>query len=827
MRFRLQKFFALVLTLITFISISAFAQDDSAWYENKPIKSVVFEGLKNIKASDLEGITSSYIGKRFTDEIPNELYNKIEALDYFSDYEIKLQNNDGGRTIKIIIEVSEYPIVSKIVFSGNHQLHDSDLKEAVSIKEKDIFNTEKMLMDQRAIKNHYIDKGFTDANVRAESKQTDEGVVITFIIEENRQTVVKKIEFSGNKVVSSKTLKGKISLKEVGIFNNGAFQETSLSADVKAIVTYYQNRGYVDARVYEPRVESSYNEEKKRQELTITFEVIEGSQYEFGGMSFSGNHVFSEDKLQSFVKLERGKTYNETRFQESKAAIQNLYYENGYTSNRFDARMTKDPELKSISYVLEITENPRSHIEDVIIKGNTKTKEYVIRREIPIESGDIFSNTKVMTGLRNLYNLQYFSAIVPDVLPGSEENLVDLVFSVEEQSTTTLDFGFTFSGVSDPDEFPIALYAKITNSNLFGEGRSISAGVTLSTDEQSVSLSYGQNWLFDLPISSSFSASYSHSKNYALTNFLLPDGSIDNDYYYMEYEQHEFNLSASLGRRWTPDFAILTLTGGISGSLIDNIYNSSLFVPYDASVSQYNNNWEPKNSLWASFSVDNRNINYDPSSGWFLNQRLAWYGLLPAGTFSFLNNNWANWGEKEFYLRTDTKGEIYFTLLDQPFSENWSLKLILMGYSSLSMQFPLPNTTIKQSNQLYIDGMFNGRGWTIYNTAAGRGLTLWSNTLELRCPVVPGVFAIDLWFDAICIADSIKEFYTQMNQDMWYFSFGPSLRFAIQQFPLRLLFVNTFKVKDGQLVFLDQDGGEGKPWYKNFNFVLSFNLVNK
>ncbi len=827
MHFKFCKTSALILSLLAFIFVPSFSQDNSSWYENKPIKSVEFEGLKNIKASDLEGITSFYVGKKFTDEIPNELYNKIDALDYFSDYEIKLQKNDGGKSIKIIIEVSEYPVISRIIFSGNRQLKDSELKESISIKEKDIFNRNKMLVDQRELKNLYTDKGFTEASIRASSVQNEDGVVVTFTIDEGKKTVVKEIIFSGNKVVSSKTLKSKISLKEAGIFNNGAFQEMSLSADSKAIVTYYQQRGYVDVKVYEPKVETSYNQEKNRQEITITFEILEGSQYEFGGITFSGNVVFTSEKLKSLVKLEEGKIYNETKYQESKAAIQNLYYENGYTSNRFEDRMIKEPESKKISYVLNILENPRSHIEDVIIKGNTRTKDYVIRREIPIESGDIFSNAKVMTGLRNLYNLQYFSAVVPDVVQGSEENLVDLVFTVEEQSTTTLDFGFTFSGVSDPDEFPIALYAKIQNSNLFGEGRSVSAGVTLSTDEQSVSLSYGQNWLFNLPITTSFAAGYSHSSNYALTNFLLPDGSIDNDYYYMEYEQHEFNLSASLGRRWTPDFAIFTLTGGISGSLIDNIYNPYLYLPYDASVSQYNNNWEPKNSLWTSFSVDDRNISYDPSSGWFANQRVAWYGLLPAGTFAFMNPDWSEWGEKEFYLRTDTKAEIYFTLLDHKFSENWSLKLILMGYSGLSMQFPTANTTIKQSNQLYIDGMFNGRGWTIYNTAAGRGLALWSNILELRCPVVPGVLAVDLWFDAICIADSVQEFYTQMNEDMWYFSFGPSLRFAIQQFPLRLLFVNTFKIKDGSPVFLSQDGTTQNEWYKNFNFVLSFNIVNK
>ncbi|MBO7638042.1 MAG: BamA/TamA family outer membrane protein, partial [Treponema sp.] len=181
------------------------------------------------------------------------------------------------------------------------------------------------------------------------------------------------------------------------------------------------------------------------------------------------------------------------------------------------------------------------------------------------------------------------------------------------------------------------------------------------------------------------------------------DGAVSPSGYYMEYQQHEFNLSASLGRRWTPNFAILTATGGLSSSLINNIYDNSLYIPYDSNISNFNNNWEPRNSFYASFSADGRNISYDATAGWFASQRFTWYGLLPKGIFG------SEWGETEFYLRSDTKAEKYFTLLDKPLSETWSLKLVLMAYSGLSLQFPIPGSNIKQSNQLYIDGMFNGR----------------------------------------------------------------------------------------------------------------------
>lgn len=803
--------------------LPAFSQD-SGWYYDKPIKTITFENLKNVKQNDLEGITSSFVGQKFTDEVISSLYDRMFALDYFENVEAKVAKADeAASSVKIILAVTERPVVSAIIFKGNSQLRKSELQETILIKEKDIFVQSKLLADERALRNHYIEKGYTAATVSSSFETQPSGIVVTFNINEGQRTVVRSIKFNGIVNFSEKTLKSKITLKEAGLFNKGSFQEASLSNDARIITTYYQNHGYADARVLNVKKDSSFNSEKNLNELTITFDINEGEKYKFGGMTFQGNKVFSSERLQTLVRLPVDAVYNETKFQESKMAIQNLYYENGYTSNRFDTEMKKSADSRIISYVLHITENSRSHIEDILIKGNTKTKEYVIRREIPIEPGDIFSNTKITNGLRNLYNLQYFSAVAPEVSPGSEENLVDLVFSVEEQSTTSLDFGFTFSGVSNPDDFPIALYAKIQDSNLFGEGRSLSAGTTLSTDEQSVNIGYGQNWLFGKPISTNFSLGYSHSNNYTLRDKFLPDGSIDDDYYYMEYEQHEFNLSASLGHRWTPDFAILTLSGGLSGSIINNIYDSSIYIPYDSSVSQYNNNWEPKNSLWSSFSMDGRNINYDPSSGWFFSQRLAWYGILPEGAIAFA----PRWGEREFYLRTDSKVEKYFTLVDKPVSENWSFKLVLMGYSGLSFQFPFFDSAIKQSNQLYIDGMFNGRGWSVYNNDGGRGQALWSNIIELRMPVVPGAISFDAWFDAVAIKDSAQNFFTELTSEDWYFSFGPSVRFTIQQFPLRLLFTNTFQIKDGEVVFENRDGTGDNAWYKNWNFVLSFNLVNR
>lgn len=775
---------------------------DENWFYNKIIRSVNFKGLQGVASKDVDGVVSSFLGKRFTDELFSEMLDRIYALDFFDDIVPEALPGDAKKnTVAITFTVKEKPLVTRIYVTGNRQLRTTEIKDAVTTKEKDVFIPSKLSIDERAVRNHYLEKGFTNVKVSSRTRETEKGIEITFIVDEGRSTVVKEINFVGNKIVSSRTLKKKIKLKEVSLISKGAYQEQMLEADRQAILTYYGNEGYIDADVVDVTKEVVVNEKKARDELIITFAIQEGSQYTYTGITFIGNRIFKDERLESCIRMKPGTVFNQTKFNEGAMAVADLYYENGYTSNRFQQVPQKDAENRTISYQFMIIENVRSHVENIIVKGNTKTKDYVITREIPLESGDIFSKTKVTSGLRNLYNLQYFSAVVPDIVPGSEENLVDLILSVEEQSTTTIEFGVTFSGVSDPNDLPFALFVKWQDSNVKGTGKSLSASATVSTDTQSVGLSYGSNWFKGLPISYSVSTEFSHANLNTLRNKIDYNGVINDDDYYMDYEQLRWTSGFSVGRRWLPEFAIVNLTGGLNFSVKTNRYDEESWSPVDSSISDYANKWGVTNSVWGAVSLDNRDINYDPTKGWFASQKLTWFGLTPF--------------EDEYFLQTDTKAEKYFTLFSHQFTEKWTFKLILMGYSNLMMQFPAKHTSIGESNQLYIDGMFNGRGWTsIYNDL--RGNALWHNSVELRVPIVPGVLSVDAFVDAATVKNEAKDLFTDLSYEDFYFSVGPGARFTIPQFPLRLLFANTFQVKNATV-----------KWDKHWKFVLSFNVVNK
>ena len=809
MRFNRRMYIRFVLSLFIALSaslaVSAEESEDDGWFWGKTISEISFEGLKNVKRSELTGITNAFVGRPFTEEVYTDLTDRLYALDMFDDI-TPFAKHDPKTADKILLvfQVKERPVIQSIRFSGNSKIRNGELRDAVAIKTGDIFVEGKVLLDERALRDVYLKKGYTDATISHTTEELSDGIRITFVINEGASTVIAAIRFSGNALVSERTLKSKMTLKEAGFMKGGAFQRSALEADKQAVVLYYQDRGYADARVLDVVQESVFNEKKGRNELTLTFVVQEGPQYTYAGTTISGNEIFSKETLLSYIKLKPGAVFNQTKYQEGLQGITSLYAENGYMTNQYAPAVNKDVERRTISVSLSIVERPRSHIENIIIKGNTKTKDYVIRREIPLEPGDVFSRDKVMQGIRNLYNLQYFSSVVPEPMPGSENNLVDLVFTVEEQSTTTLEFGMTFSGVSDPDDFPISLFARWQNSNLRGEGRSISTGTNISNTAQTVNASYGQNWLFDLPIGISESISFSHSKESSLRLQVLNDGTVSDDEYYMQFESWGVTFSSSIGRRWLPDFAILQLNGGLSTLLNSNVYDQGIYVPHDSSINQNANRLGLTNSVWGSVSLDNRNISYDPSRGWFVSQRIGWYGLIPGL-------------EKEFFLKSDTKLEGYFTLFNIPITKAWSLKAVFAAYTGLTAIFPIPGTLLGDSNKAYIDGMFNGRGWTsIYNKVRGKAML--SNRVELRIPIFPNIVGVDGFFDAAAVTTDVKTMFNSLSVNDFYFSFGPGLRFLLPQFPLHLLYAWTFKHSDA------------KGWYfndPNGVFVLSFNITNR
>jgi len=823
------KFIALLVLVVCLAGVSA--QTTETWYQNKPIRAITFEGLKSVSRSELDGLFSSYQGKNFSDEIYWEVLQKLYALEYFSDITpVALPGDETKSTVILEFKVVEKPVIKRIKFTGNNKLNASELLDKVSLKEGDIYNELKCRTDERSVRDLYLEKGYANVKVASETSiDKNGGIVLLFTVNEGKQTIISAIQFEGNRVMASKTLQKDMKLKEHKLMSSGTFRESDLETDKNTITSYYNERGYVDAAVESVIRTVDTESDPEKNLLTLTFVIKEGEQYTYGGTTLSGNHLFPSEELLSKIRLNEGEVLNLNRFNMGYQAIADVYYENGYTSNYINKKEVRDNDRKRVSYEITIVESGRSHVENIVIKGNTKTKEGVIIREFLLEPGDIFSKTKLVTSIRNLYNLRYFSTVTPDIVQGSESNLIDVIVNVEEQSTASIQFGVTFSGSADADTFPLSAFIQWEDKNFFGSGKTVSASTTVSPDTQSVSLGYSENWFLGSPLTVSFSLSAAHKSLYGYEDSQFPfqddsgyddDGpvpdpyetyddyddssSIDNSYR-MKYEQWSYSLGISTGYRWFPSFAMTTLRGGVNFSVLQNFYDDVLYRPADKYVRNNHGKWGWSNSVWTKLSLDRRDVNYDASSGWFASQQITYHGLFPTI-------------ETEFFTRFDTKAEIYFKLLDYPITDTWNLKVVLAGNTGFSFQVPNRGDPISDTNKLYIDGMFVGRGWTsLSDESVARGDMMINHSLELRVPVIPGTVALDWFLDGVAVKKDIKELSTLTLND-YYMSYGPGVRFLIPQFPLRLMFANTFRIQNGNW--------EWRTGEADWTFVLSFNIAN-
>ena len=793
------------------------AQAPDNWYENKPITSIVFQGLNSVSKTEMDGIFESFKGKPFSDATYSEILQKLYALDYFSDIVPKAVPADiDYQYVRLEFEVTEKPVVTLIKITGNSHISRGDLLAKVLLKKGDIYNEIKKNSDEQTIKNYYIEKGYAAVVVNSSVSDSPQGgIILEFMITEGKQTIVSEVSFQGNSAVGEKALKGILVTKPAKFLVKGIFQERILEEDKAAIQQFYGERGYIDAHVENIVRDVDSESDPQKNMVKLTYVIMEGEQYTYSGTVFEGNKIFSTEDLSANIKLAPGNILNMTKFEQGFQAIADMYFENGYTSNYIAKAMQRDSVTKKISFVITIVERRRSHIEHIIIRGNARTKDYVIRRELLFEPGDVFSKSKFTNSLRNLFNLRYFSTVVPDVQSGSEQDLIDVILNVEEQSTASIQFGITFSGISDAESFPLSLFVQWQERNLAGTGNELSVNATAATDNQTLQLGYAENWFLGYPLTLGVDLSLTHKSLFDYQDLVFPYGPFKNkeefeknkdlaNAYRMHYDRFETTLGVHTGYRWYPRYAMITLRGGVNFSLVKNFYDTLLYRAADQTVRNQQAKWRLSNSFWTRLSFDGRDITYDPSKGWFLSQQISFFGLIPKV-------------EDEYFVRFETKAEGYVTLVDYPVSEIWNLKFVLAFYSGFSFQLPMPNSLISDSSRLAIDGMFTGRGWMTLGSA-GKGNVLLNHWIEFRWPLAHGILSFDFFVDAAAIKKDVADLKTFSIND-YYFSFGPGLRFVIPQFPLRLMFANTFKSQNGKPVW---GNGKGADW----RFVLSFNVPN-
>ncbi|MDR2746772.1 MAG: outer membrane protein assembly factor BamA, partial [Treponema sp.] len=292
-------FVVFTLVLAAYFGLAAVrpcSAQEEEWYLGKPLQDVAFSGLRHTSPQDLEAILSAYMGREYSYELVEELQMRLYATGFFELLSPTTVPSDPERSGVILrFTVTEQPVISRISFVGNSHIRQTELLDAVTLKPGDRAERRRVGDEEQAVIGKYLEKGFTRATVRSEVQINAQGeAAVIFFIAEGIQNFIQELRFEGNSVFSDRTLRGQLSLKAKRLLNDGAFQEAKLIADIQAVTQYYRDRGYIDAEVRDVG-RAEVVDDKGNAGMILTFDIYEGSRFTFGGIGFSGNHIFTAE----------------------------------------------------------------------------------------------------------------------------------------------------------------------------------------------------------------------------------------------------------------------------------------------------------------------------------------------------------------------------------------------------------------------------------------------------------------------------------------------------------------------------------------------------
>ncbi len=467
-------------------------------FEGKTISelSIQYRGAKTVDEARLRNLMSTKAGTTYRAE---GLDNDIRSL-YGSGLvdDVRFLAEPSASGVKVIAEVTTRPALGGVGFVGNSIFKDTKLAKESKLKTGGALSDEEILEARRNIEKYYQGYGYPDVTVTHRSQPTSQPGVsdLIFVIDEGQKNEVRKIKFNGNSNFSANELRKEMKTKEKGWFSwltkSGRFESTQLDTDQEAITDYYQSKGYLRASVNVTREPVSDG----RVDLIVN--ISEGDKYTVAGISFGRMTVFKPEELYPALTLNGNDAYSSKKMRDDVTMIRSYYGSRGYA----DVVVNPDirdagPNKVNIKYL--ITEGSRYRVGKVNIEGNTKTKDKVIRREVPLKPGDWFNSVELDTTKARLENLQYFSEVQTSGSPGGS-GYRDVNVLVEEKATGSVGVGLGFSSIDSIVGF---LNLEQSNFDLFnpwsftGGGQRFAMNLRLGSERTDFSMSLVEPWFLD------------------------------------------------------------------------------------------------------------------------------------------------------------------------------------------------------------------------------------------------------------------------------------------------------------------------------------------
>ncbi len=556
---------------------------------NRRIETAAILNVLKLKAGD-------QLDAAKVDEDIHANYN----LGYFQDVKAVTENDPKGVVLTYVVR--EKPIVREVRIDGNKEIKTEKIRDAIEVKLGSVFTPEDLAKSVNKIKKLYADDGYYLAKVETtiiKSSPTD--VRVVFKINEGEKVLIRKILFEGNKAFSDRKLKKVMNTSEKWFLSwltgAGTYKEDVLKNDVNLITDLYYDNGYANVKVGEPKVELTPD----RKGLIITIGITEGPQFRTGAIGFKGDLLESEDALRKNLKLKSGDIFNRSLLRKDIFTLTDIYADKGYAFANVTPLSKMDEAKKTIDITYDFDKGEKVYIDRINISGNTKTRDKVVRRELKLAEGDLYSATALRKSKQDLMNTGFFEEANISTAKGSADNKLDLDVKVKEKSTGTFSIGAGYSSLDG-----IMGQGSIQQSNFRGLGLKANASVSFGTKTQFYNIGLTDPYFMD-------------------TRWTLGGDLYRTQRDYIDYTRRATGADIKGGYTFNDELSTLWIYKfeqkkifDESEALKDNIAKGLLLQPETSSTTS---------SITASISQNTTDYHLDPTTGMINNLSIEFAGL--------------------------------------------------------------------------------------------------------------------------------------------------------------------------------------------------------
>jgi len=479
-------------------------------FQGKRIRNIIITGNEMVPRSVILS-KIPYKKGEFFDRAKTRMliHNLYYDLKRFRNIFVNAKDVDDQQ-MDLYIDIKEKTKIKKIEFDGNKKLTEKEINKGVDFSDVPALDLEELELYAKQIKKVYSEKSYNNATITPELKiDTDgEGIAI-FHIDEGKKAVVKRVRFTGNKAVSGKDLRNIIYTKEDWILNfvdgAGKYQPERIEADKHAIESYYQNHGYMMAKVMDVKIV----ENPKTRSFDITFEIEEGDLFKFGKVEASGNDILKDDYIISRLPVQKDQLYSREKIMDSIKALEGLWGEMGYVYTNIDPAIKPDEEAKTVDISFEADLGNKIYLNKINIFGNKKTHDKIIRRKLLLSEGQLLTESLMDASKYRVEALGFFDQKEGVIWRKRrvDDTMADLDLILKEVKTGSAHLKMGFGGSMTNMQSSVGGFSiggEVADRNLFGTGVELRLNASWAKEEQSILFNITQPWLFDKPIMGAF-----------------------------------------------------------------------------------------------------------------------------------------------------------------------------------------------------------------------------------------------------------------------------------------------------------------------------------